>query len=1472
LHIEELEERIAPVVVDGTIGSWIQGDAIEDPANPGTFIPIVNAYPDNPDEYWIFYVGPGQADIGPGATVADLDGNHITTITITGSTMESALFILDFPGDPTPDPDDAQVDIQNGTLRVTGDIVVNGDIGLIEIDGVFGPLPGIPPMPTMTVLGDLGKLDVGILLGDVFVTGDIHEIAVDGTLGAVHDPDADIGELDGWWRYLTKVEANGNIGAVRVGVGLSDKGEGTSSTDIIGGMIDGLATIRANADGVGPPGIIDLIEVRAGSLYDGSLGLALGDTVPSLSAGPGGNIRFLTIDGLAYWTGPGISTTIEEITVTPTSPLAERTIVDDSGGVLVISPQIVEFTDDVGDVTATYEGEVTYLVVPVDPTMQGPGVTVARLSANWSNTFSITGNVEIGDFRIGPDYIYPEGQAIDFEDPDGPQSIDDLEITSAGVLTELEGYARDVFTGTGEADIYLVNADPGLGAGGSDIPLIINHTYDGDIVAVAAAGDIIYVGASSRGGDIGATESITPHLLKGALYFSDGDILWVDDNENAETISPFGVEGSLTRYNAILGVSAEGTVYGLQGGGAIGDVRVSTGDVHFVNPNANGVRDAGSPLAMGNIIEVPVGSSYAGGISAVEAGGYAHIGSVSPFGKTENIVGDGIFGKIMLGTGNAFSDTLGDPGLSGGGNIELVRVGEGSGRSICYYHNAYPVIGGFDDGTGTFVTAGIYASGYIDRVVANGSGRGIYGDVIADSADPETGFNINLVSATGGAVIRGDLWPGVILAGATDATCTSEFSTSGIVGTVSASGAGSIISNMSILGYGINRVTATGGSNGIDGCWIYGSEGAINLISADGPGIADCDIFANGAAGTIKTVGVGSAIVDTEIQALAGLKNLSTNALTNDYIYLVTLGSLSTLDSITDTYFYAGGLRRITVRNDVIGSNLVVAGPLDSLRVNGDLMGSTVAATGMYGDIGRIVVRGDMMPITPPLPASPRPVVIFSGSNIDLIQSITGSMIDVEITAVGSGDLDVDLTTTNVAKIGRITARGDITGEVNIGIFDENSVNPALDYILKATLGAVRAGGAINADFIVGSGVLDADMGGNVTITARTSSFTAGGGIDGSITVGEVTTTGATAVGDINGDVDIFARTSTIRSRGDINADITVGIVDSANNINGDVTMDARLSGVIADGSINGEINVGVVIAGGSVNGSVTIPEYVGQIRAGGGITGDIYVGTVDTVLGGVNGDVTFAARLSSVRADGDITGSLYVGSAAEGVPGAGTVGGRGDIGSVITKGGFTGYLDAGRNVSSIRADGNVGDVGGATTINVGGNLSVLKAGSRTVPGDLYSDVTVGGNLNNVTVTGSAPVTLTVGGNISRVSALGGLGELGDAVTAGGRLGNMTIGDRFTISDLLADVTVSAGNLGTLRVSGDMRGLVDVQAGNVSRMDIGRILSDITISGNLYYLTTQSGPVPISPTEYQFINPGDTTGTLTVGGRIGIIV
>ena len=59
----------------------------------------------------------------------------------------------------------------------------------------------------------------------------------------------------------------------------------------------------------------------------------------------------------------------------------------------------------------------------------------------------------------------------------------------------------------------------------------------------------------------------------------------------------------------------------------------------------------------------------------------------------------------------------------------------------------------------------------------------------------------------------------------------------------------------------------------------------------------------------------------------------------------------------------------------------------------------------------------------------------------------------------------------------------------------------------------------------------------------------------------------------------------------------------------------------------------------------------------------------------------------------------------------------------------------------------------------------------------------------------------------------------------------------------------------------------------IGRIIAGRIFSDITVANNVNYLKTGSGVQQISPTQLQFVNPGGfPTGSLTVGGRIGIIV
>ena len=616
LQIEELEERIAPVIVDAT--HWVVGDPDTGP---------LNAWPESPDTYWIFYIGPGQADIRAVDGNADLDGQHIGNVTITGSDITSMLFIMDLPDDDTPSQDGVPWSTDAGTICVQGNILVqNGDMGAIFIDGMFGQEWSIG-QPTLTVDGTLGKLDAGILLANVHAQDDIWEIDSDTTIGAYLDvrPDPDM------WVYGfhdTNITADGNIGAIRAGVGLGDQGESISGIAILGGAISGTTSIMANADGIGDPGIIDLIEARGGSLIDGNIGCRLGDNVPYISAGPGGNVRFIHLDGNVFDRGPtGWSYAVTPITIGPDAPLSERTIVDDSGGVMVINPGEVTFTT--ADGSMTYLGEASYLLVPVDTGTQGPGAVLARVTLAGDAACTVSGNVEVGEVLVTGDTEYPEGLVLDFADILDATSIDDLDIAQPSDITQLQGYVHQVFTGTGEADIYYVHGDR--------IPIFLNNTNDGDIVSASSNSEVIFIGASNNGGDIGATESITPYLIKSPLYYVDGNVAWVDSDPDPGALTPIGIEGSLMRYNSIYGVRAEGQIYGVSAGGAIGDVRAIGGGITLVVADTNHQRDPGSPLVTADLLFVP-------GFAA--AGDPLDI-TFSLFGKIHNTVGDGVFGQIL---------------------------------------------------------------------------------------------------------------------------------------------------------------------------------------------------------------------------------------------------------------------------------------------------------------------------------------------------------------------------------------------------------------------------------------------------------------------------------------------------------------------------------------------------------------------------------------------------------------------------------------------------------------------------------------------------------------------------------------------------------------------------------------------------------------------------------------------------------
>jgi hypothetical protein len=1342
LRIEELEERIAPVVVDA-----------DNSANPWILGTMTNGWgaPDQSDEYWIFYVGPGQADIKAADGTDDINGKHIGDITITGSDETSALFIMDFPNDPIPSADVVPWLTQFGTISVDGVITVDGDMGYIAIDGMVNAF--------VDVAGNLGKFDVGAFVGTLQVHGDLYEFDVDSTLGASYDEVN--GEPD-WHVSGTSVLVDGNIGAIRVGVGLEDQGESPLSLSIVGGLISSTTYIRANADDTGAPGVIDLIEVKAGAVsyeeFGGYLGSPREGGLPRLSAGHGGNIHFITVDGGALWLPPQGSTTIPTITVTSSSPAMERTIVDDSGGVMTIQPQDVTFTLTDGS-TVTYLGSVSYLIIPVDIATQGPGSVVARLTANGSNTFNVTGVVDVGDFRMGSMMTFTEGLQEDLATL-GVASIDDLVITSAGTLSQLTGFAHETITGPGECDVYLVNASTLFGAGGErTIPIFQNNTHDGDIVTAAADTQIVLLSASKQGGDIGGWIGVSGHPLKGPLYYNDGDIAWVDAAEDTATaVAPFGIEGSLTRYNAINGVLSDGKIYGISTGGAIGDVRAPGADMVFIQANSNNVRDPGSPFCSANTINLPS--------DIMPAGFFSHSGhEISPLGKAENSVGDGIFGKVFSGTGQDFPDSLGNG--SGGGNIVAVRVGEGLQDSEYFTVNLYPLDSPYPNNSGVYGTSGVFTGSLIESVSVSGSGRYIFGDIL--------GGEINTVAATNGAAIDGP-WIGAVNM---DHGYVGPFAFLGDVNRVIASGTGAYIAGANIRGNNIGSVVVSGGhdSTGLTNSVIWAGGGGLDTVSAGGAGIDGSIIQASGTIHSIRTPDADGVISNTDIEAISGLGLLDTHSLTGDHIHVLTVGRLSTLDYIQDTVFEAGGLRKINVKNDIfttdgalVRTTLLVSGPIDSVTVGGNIVNSVIESTGFFGEIKSINVKGGIF--STDLGTA---LLRTNISSTGVIGSIKAGAAGIEANILAEG------LETGAHKAGKlkVTSGGDVSGTWELAHRLENlttkgSVNAD---ITALSIGTIKAAGGITGT--INTPGAAGDIGKITAVDSITGDISAGG------SVGTIASTGRSIQGSIavTGDlkavkaaVDVGTGLSTISVGGNLGT-VSAGSTMASGDVLCDVVATGDFKKLAATGNVTGAIDVGgdlrSVNVGNAVTDDVNVAGDLGTFKAGGDVGGPL----TDFNVGGSLGSLTVGSRSAAADMLADVNVTV-------------------NLGTMNVSGNFPGSLFAGGNAGTVKTGLQAGDPG--DTFTVGGNLGSLVVGyiSRS---DLLAEVDVTGNSSRINV-GRADIfaDINIGGNMGTIT----LGRIDHSITIGGNLSTIvSFGSIFypgigaVDADIWFDGTVKTGEL-----------------------------------------------------------------------------
>ena len=233
------------------------------------------------------------------------------------------------------------------------------------------------------------------------------------------------------------IVASGNIGWVHTG-----------------GDMSPFATIMANSDQAGPASTIDLLEIG------GDWG-AFGAGAPTLLHGPGGNVRFMNVDGVIYTSAGAYS-----IPANPTVLSGQSAVfADDGGGVMTITPGS-RTEDDGNGGTIDINTTISFYIIPVDDAVGG---VLAQMTIDGQASFDAEpgGVVEISELIFA-----------------GTNAEDSLNISG------------------GQVDIYYL--------GGSTVNNVRNDT-SGDIVS----GNLAGVSSLVTGGSLGHTTNGTGARIPG---------------------------------------------------------------------------------------------------------------------------------------------------------------------------------------------------------------------------------------------------------------------------------------------------------------------------------------------------------------------------------------------------------------------------------------------------------------------------------------------------------------------------------------------------------------------------------------------------------------------------------------------------------------------------------------------------------------------------------------------------------------------------------------------------------------------------------------------------------------------------------------------------------------------------------------------------------------------------------------------
>jgi hypothetical protein len=560
---------------------------------------------------------------------------------------------------------------------------------------------------------------------------------------------------------ITDLAANGNIGVVQT----AQFGINTYP-----------GSLSADADGRGKPGTIDLVDttLNLGTIQSGG---------PIISAGPGGNVRYIHVAPGQTAFRPAIfgGNAPEETTFVQGQ---SATFTDDSGANVTITPSQDFLFNPVTAVETNNSGTLTVLTYPIAQSFTnafgtgGGGVAIVRVTSTRGVQVTSDGATEIGDLQstdFGPTFV------VDPNEPNGPDGVaasgDEIYQLDANSTEDNSVTLRTTKGGRGLVDVWNLR--------GNNFNFIRNDT-GGEIVN-AQIGATDFVRATNLGL---ARSAFRPGMLVEGATVADlagtseleGSIFPYLQTKNAFTISG----GSETSF-AANDVTATQSIGNLMINGIVEKITANS-DRAGVKGVFEGV--VGAILTKGTIRLVDVGEGLL-------PSGTGRMGRAGIYGVSATPGSTDFGGRILRVVAND-ADIRGDIASNTAIGDVVVTNGSIINSDIWIFNTANPPAGTGADLQGTFEWG---VSGFIPRDFGGNSGLG----------------NIGSISVTGlGGIIGLN-------------------STAANIGPISSNGGFGIVnSELEVLGAGrIGQITADG--YGVRGLSVFGGQ-SVDGITAYGPG------------------------------------------------------------------------------------------------------------------------------------------------------------------------------------------------------------------------------------------------------------------------------------------------------------------------------------------------------------------------------------------------------------------------------------------------------------------------------------------------------------------------------------------------------------------------------------------------------------------------------------------------------------